>query len=49
MVRRLKLDTFQIRVIINSLSAMRLKQKANGVDCSQTNALILRFIDALEA
>ena len=49
MVRKLKVNTFQIRVIINVLNAMRLKQKANGMDCSETSALILRFIDVLEA
>ncbi len=47
--RKLKLDDYEIRVMINALNAKRLKQKAQGIDCTATSKLILRFLDLLEA
>lgn len=48
-VRRLKLTDFELRVLIDALNAKRLKQKANGIDHSETSDLLLYLIDALEA
>lgn len=48
-VRRLKLTNFELRVAIDALNAKRLKQKANGIDHSETSDLLLYLIDALEA
>ena len=49
MVRRLKLTPFEIRVAFEALNAKRLKQKAYGIDNSETSNLILYLLDALEA
>ncbi len=49
MVRRLKLTPFELRVVIESFNAKRLKQKANGIDNRTTSNLILHLLDALEA
>jgi hypothetical protein len=48
-VRRLKLTDFELRVLIDALNAKRLKQKASGIDHSDTSDLLLYLIDALEA
>ena len=48
MVRRLKLTPFELRVAIEALNAMRLKQRAIGIDDRETSNLILRLPDALE-
>ena len=48
-VRRLKLTNFELRVAIDALNAKRLKQKASGIDHSETSDLLLYLIDALEA
>lgn len=48
-VRKLKLTDFELRVLIDALNARRLKQKANGVDNTETSDLILRLLDILEA
>lgn len=39
-VRRLKLTNFELRVAIDALNAKRLKQKANGIDHSETSDLL---------
>ena len=48
-VRRLKLTDFELRVLIDALNAKRVKQKASGIDHSETSDLLLHLIDALEA
>ena len=48
-VRKLKLTDFELRVLIDALNARRLKQKANGVNNTETSDLILRLLDILEA
>lgn len=47
-VYRLKLNNFEIRIIIVALNYLRMKQKRAGIDNSDISALILRFIDVLE-
>ena len=47
-VRRLKLTDYELRVLIDALNAKRLKQKASGIDHSETSDLLLYLIDALE-
>ena len=47
-VRRLKVTYYELRTLIESLNAKRLKQRVNGIDNTATSGLILRFIDMLE-
>ena len=48
-VRRLKLTHYELRVIIDSLNALRIKQKTQGIDNTATSTLLLRFLDVLES
>ena len=47
-VRRLKVTYYELRTLIESLNAKRLKQRVNGIDNTASSGLILRFIDMLE-
>jgi hypothetical protein len=47
-VRKLKLDHYEIRVLVDALNAKRLKQKASGIDTTETSSLILYLLDVLE-
>ncbi len=49
MVHRIKLTRFELRVLIDALNARRLKQKASGVDNTDTSNLILQLLDILES
>ena len=42
-VRKLKLDHYEIRVLVDALNAKRLKQKESGIDTAETSNLILYF------
>lgn len=48
-VRKMKLDHYEIRVLVDALNARRLKEKARGVDTTNTSNLILYFLDQLDA
>lgn len=48
-VRKLKLDHYEIRVLVDALNAKRLKQKASGIDTTETSSLILYLLDVLES
>ena len=48
-VRKLKLDHYEIRVLVDALNAKRLKQKACGTDTAETSNLILYLLDVLES
>ena len=48
-VRKLKLDHYEIRVLMDALNAKRLKQKASGIDPADTLDLILYLLDVLES
>ena len=48
-IRRMKLTSYELRVLIEALNAKRLKQRASGIDNTATSNLILRFIDVLES
>ena len=48
LVRKLKLDHYEIRVLVDALNAKRLKQKASGIDTTETSSLILYLLDVLE-
>ena len=48
-VRKLKLDHHEIRVLVDALNAKRLKQKASGTDTAETSNLILYLLDVLES
>ena len=48
-VRRLKLTHYELRVVIDSLNALRIKQKTQGIDNTATSNLLLRFLDVLES
>lgn len=45
---KLKLSNFELRVAVDALNAMRLKQKAQGKDFSATSDLLLILLDALD-
>ena len=47
-VRKLKLNHYEIRVLVDALNAKRLKQKASGIDTAETSNLILYLLDVLE-
>lgn len=47
-VRKLKLNHYEIRVLVDALNAKRLKQKASGTDTAETSNLILYLLDVLE-
>ena len=48
-VRKLKLDHYEIRVLVDALNAKRLKQKARGTDTAETSNLILYLLDMLDS
>ncbi len=43
-VRKLKLDHYEIRVLVDALNAKRLKQKESGIDTTETSNLILYLL-----
>lgn len=47
-VRKLKLDHYEIRVLVDALNAKRLKQKESGIDTTETSNLILYLLDVME-
>ena len=46
---RLKLTDFELRVMVNSLNATRLRMKDCGEDPTDVSDLILRFLDILDS
>ena len=48
-IRRLRLTDFELRIAIDALNAKRLKQKASGIDTTETSSLILYLLDVLES
>ena len=48
-VRKLTLDHYEIRVLVDALNAKRLKQKASGTDTAETSNLILYLLDMLDS
>lgn len=48
-VRKLKLDHYELRILVDALNAKRLKQKESGIDTAETSNLILYLLDVMEA
>ena len=48
-VYRMKLTTFEIRLMVNALNASRLEMNANGEDSTDVSNMILKLLDILEA
>ncbi len=48
-VRKLKFNHYEIRVLVDALNAKRLKQKASGIDPADTSDLIFYLLDMLES
>ena len=48
-VRKLKLNHYEIRVLVDALNAKRLKQKASGTETAETSNLILYLLDMLDS
>ena len=46
---RLKLTDFELRVMVNTLNAYRLKQKEAGKDTTYLCNMILRMLDELDS
>lgn len=41
-------DRYGAGLMINSLVGMRMRQRQEGTDTEETDALVLRFLDALD-
>ena len=48
-IRKLKLDRFEMRVMIDALNARRIREKNQGIDTAATSDLLLMLLDIYDS